>query len=993
MSDLLSLGSSAIGVYKQALATVSNNIANVNSDGYSRQTVAISQNQPIQAGTNFLGSGARLGAVERQFDSFVENQLRVSTSDLAAQKPLVEYAGRILDRFASKDTALSGALDNFFSALASLGADASSLALREIALSDAALLADRFGALDSFLTGQGEASETDLSNTVSEVNALAAELGGVNLKLARKDALSKQAPGLLDERDRLLRELAEKVRLDVTEAPSGVVTVRLGASAGAGALVAGAEVRILGVQFEPLAEDRIAFFLEPSQPSQGRMALAGLGGGTLGGLVTFREQVLEPTRSAFDSLARGIVDELNGIHRAGMGLDGTVGRDLFALKPDYRLVGLDAERGFSIDTALADGDAALVANFELRYNPLSGRWSAHIPGAPGAPERVIAADDSGIITIDGTRLSIDGRPSGVETLRVQGQRGGAGEVVLSLTRAEQFGGADPLRLRSAELNGSSARGTVSFSPVPGVGPRELATVLANNPEASSGRSFSSQDGTVFAVPAGSQGAELVISGIDDEETDLRIFTREGILLSGPELSAAEQGALLTTENGFSGRAIYRALEANETFRDLTLSRGAFADLGTGGSASLEGDRSLSVEFDGGIAPAVRGALETGALSFDGVPLTGALPNDGTGVVSAASVAAWLSGQDALRSAGVSASAETMLSFTGINFSDHSGLTLNGVTILEASGSTTVGTLPELVDAINLETAASGVAAWLGDMGGLNLRSVGGREGESILIDGKAPLASDDNILGTATGAYGGQLTLTGPTAFALTLSAGGTPATLSALGFDTRVRLGGVQRDDLLVSLSGAETVTVAARYEAPAFDALASLREEALAVRFEAGGATYVIEEVSSGTELARGSYLPGASIRYGGAVLAFQGQPAGGDVFFLEDNALGVDDNRNVQRLAALASDGIEALGRKSAGDYYASLASRLGTLSRQAVIGEQALEVVKAQAEEARDRVSGVSLDEEAADLIRYQQAYQAAAKIIQTSQDLFDAVLAI
>jgi flagellar hook-associated protein FlgK len=60
---------------------------------------------------------------------------------------------------------------------------------------------------------------------------------------------------------------------------------------------------------------------------------------------------------------------------------------------------------------------------------------------------------------------------------------------------------------------------------------------------------------------------------------------------------------------------------------------------------------------------------------------------------------------------------------------------------------------------------------------------------------------------------------------------------------------------------------------------------------------------------------------------------------------------------------------------------------------MIGQEALTVVKAQAEEARDRISGVSLDEEAADLIRYQQAYQAAAKIIQTSQDLFDAVLAL
>ena len=158
MSDLLSLGSGAINIYKQALATVSNNIANVNNEDYSRQTVSISQNQPVQAGTSFLGTGARLAGIEREFDAFTEQQLRVSTSDLAAQKPLVEYTGRILDRFAAKDSALGGAMDRFFASLNALSADASSLSLREIALSDAALLADRFKALDEFLSNQESGS-------------------------------------------------------------------------------------------------------------------------------------------------------------------------------------------------------------------------------------------------------------------------------------------------------------------------------------------------------------------------------------------------------------------------------------------------------------------------------------------------------------------------------------------------------------------------------------------------------------------------------------------------------------------------------------------------------------------------------------------------------------------------------------------------------------------------------------------------------------------
>ena len=82
MSDLLTIGSSGISAYQRALATVSNNIANVNTDGYTRQDVAITSNQPIQKGSGYIGSGARFDSVRRQFDAFIESNLRNSNSDL-----------------------------------------------------------------------------------------------------------------------------------------------------------------------------------------------------------------------------------------------------------------------------------------------------------------------------------------------------------------------------------------------------------------------------------------------------------------------------------------------------------------------------------------------------------------------------------------------------------------------------------------------------------------------------------------------------------------------------------------------------------------------------------------------------------------------------------------------------------------------------------------------------------------------------------------------
>jgi len=992
MSDLLSLGSGAISIYKQALATVSNNIANVNSEGYSRQTVAISQNQPVQSGTSFLGTGARLASIQREFDVFAEQQLRVSTSDLAAQKPLVEYAGRILDRFASKDSALSGALDRFFASFTALSADASALSLREIALSDAALLGDRFQALDRFLDDQAGGSEADLGTTVAEINAITQELGGINQKLSRRDGLGEQPPALLDERDQLLRDLSEKVRLDVTEAPNGEVTVRLGSSAGAGAVVSGPEVRTLGLQLDPLAEDRAAFFLEPANPAQGRLVLSGVSGGTLGGLVTFREQVLEPTRSTLDTLARGFVDELNRLHKAGMGLDGITGRGLFALKPDYQLVGLDAQRGFKVETTLESPDASVVEDFELRFDPAGQRWSAVVPASLGAPGRIVEADDDGVVRLEGVGLRVEGTPSGAVTLKLRGQRGGAGDMTLALGRAEHLAAADPLRVRADALNSEGARAAIRFEPETALrpGPTPLDTTFLNNLDPSAGRAVSGGTEALTVVPPGSEGAELRLSGARDPGTQFRILTREGVLLSGPPLSEAEQAQILREDNGFTARASYRQQDPAEPYRALTLESGAFALESASGGFRLDGDRAFSLGGSGSLAAASRSALEAGALALNGSALSGSMAADGRGDFSAAAVASWLNGQPALAAAGVSVAALNRQTFEEIDLSAPAGLSINGVQVVAAG--TPLASREALVAAINVASGTTGVQAQLGLDEELILRNTAGREGESMTLGGQGLLPSDENILGTA-GILGGTLALAGSSAFSLTLSEAGSPSVLTDLGFDTRFRVGGEQREDLLVLLAGSEAVTVSARYGASSFDPLASLRSEPLEVRFEEGGARYVISEVSSGTELASGRYLPGAAIRFGGAVLSFDGQPAGGDRFFLEDNRGGVDDNRNLKRLAALAEAPISALGDKSGGAYYASLASRVGTLSRQAVIGEQALEVVKAQAEEARDRVSGVSLDQEAADLIRYQQAYQAAAKIIQTSQDLFDAVLAI
>ena len=130
---------------------------------------------------------------------------------------------------------------------------------------------------------------------------------------------------------------------------------------------------------------------------------------------------------------------------------------------------------------------------------------------------------------------------------------------------------------------------------------------------------------------------------------------------------------------------------------------------------------------------------------------------------------------------------------------------------------------------------------------------------------------------------------------------------------------------------------------------------------------------------------------IRFQGLNLSFTAVPKPNDVFKLDGNQDGLGNNDNMLAIAALETKAV--VGNKTLTNSYIDQVNEMGNIARQATISQTALQVVHDQALKSRDEVSGVSLDKEAADLIRYQQAYQASAKVLQVAGQLFDAVLRV
>lgn len=186
----------------------------------------------------------------------------------------------------------------------------------------------------------------------------------------------------------------------------------------------------------------------------------------------------------------------------------------------------------------------------------------------------------------------------------------------------------------------------------------------------------------------------------------------------------------------------------------------------------------------------------------------------------------------------------------------------------------------------------------------------------------------------------------------------------------------------------------MSATYEGTPTSAKTLLREQQLEVKFQSP-TDYTIVDTATNTQLASRTFDPlnlTPGINYLGLQISFSSPPKAGDVYRVDGNKDGTGNNENILLIAALETAPVASSG-KTIGAAYIDHVNDIGNIARQAAIAKEALTVVHDQAVAARDQMSGVSLDDEAAELIRYQQAYQAAAKILQISSQLFDSVLQV
>ena len=1015
MSDLLSIGSGAAHLYRQALATVSNNIANLNTDGYSRQDVTMAQNNPSQKGTIYLGTGARVEGISRAYDDFVENSLRDSGSDYSTQSPIIEYANRVVDLMGSESSGLSNVLDKFFASAHELSSNAASTTVRTIFLRDADSVADRFRELSSHLDSLDLTVQESIKYQVDSINNYADKLLAVNKQLARKTEASEQSPALMDERDKLLRELSKVAKINVIEDYSGQVTVSLDGGNSQSAIVRKDSTTLVGVEFTPGDLGRVDILYNPYGETR---PISSVSSGTLGGLVNFRSQVLSPAMDGLDHLAQTLTAEVNAIHSAGIDARGDRGKALFEIQPVFQITSPTLKGTVEVDLEIADVKAFNYSPFEMRWVGESEMWRIE-DGSTGDVN--FKKENRGSVDYAGLEISIDGDKLDGDTFFIRPvQRPAAGMKSL-LDDPFQVAAAQRLRIKESDTNVGTAEASLNYLESDSNAQFETGvsiTTLNNDANEVASVQLLQSVGTVqasnispaFTIPKGTDQVTLQMNVSVDSDLNFQVLNKDGVHLLGNPISETLQNSLRSQDDGFDLNSEYSDAYLNKTkgsgsYLDWDMTYGFLAESGVRDelvvdkSSSAEGQplgliskevayRASAVSQPIHLASTNVGAsrtlIDSGDLLLNGASL-GALSLNGSSNLnnSAALIKDWINSISS--TSGVTSVAENKISTAAGNINLLDQLTINGTLIGD-------GAIPSSVDAlvvqINAKSSTTKVTASVGNDGGIELTNVSGQEGYNIVLSNPTTNATT-NALGLANKTYTGTVSFDSVDKIRFTFGALGKAADLSMIGLQAGVYIKNPTPDDLAVFVTGTDSAEVSVGFrnlaEVDVFE------ERPFSVEF-LNHNKYQIIDTETNTIVATRSYDHEKGISYQNLSIMFNELPTKNDKYIVDSNKGGTGDNSNIIKIANLRNARV-IKNEETINEAYLNIVNVAGTKATLAEVSEAALKVVFDQATNAREERAGVSLDEEAADLIRYQQAYQASAQVIQVSAKIFDAILGV
>lgn len=445
MTGILNIGTRALLANQAALQTAGNNIANVNTPGYSRQEVLLQNIKGQFSGSGYYGAGVDIITVQRVHNEFLTRQATLASAVAASDTTRFEQLRQLEDVFKGGSNGLGAAVSDLFNAFSDVVSSPTDQTARAVVLARAEETTSRFQASAAQLQDLKQGVDLQLRDSVAAINSLAQRIADANDEIARAKGVGHDPNDLLDHRDQLLRDLNKYVQTSLIEADDGSM----------GVFLANSQPLVLGRIVSPVSLVQSDF----TDPATTKLAMqrgsttvpldeAILGGGSVAGLLRYKNTDLVDAGNLLGRMALAIGTKANEQQALGLDLNGAVGTAMFTLPSMPAGYSASTNTGTAtvtanVSTLPVSGATSLVAsNYELRFNAggaidvvrLSDGQLTSIPG-PGPTT---------LIQIDGLDLNIAGAGAAGDRFLITPFAGAADSITTAFASPSALAMASPV---------------------------------------------------------------------------------------------------------------------------------------------------------------------------------------------------------------------------------------------------------------------------------------------------------------------------------------------------------------------------------------------------------------------------------------------------------------------------------------------------------------------------------------------------------------------
>ena len=464
-SGIFGTATSGLLAFQRALSTTGHNIANANTPGFSRQRVELQTQTPQATGAGFIGTGVLTNSVTRYYDQFLVDRVRTNTSSSSNVDTYYQYASRIANVLGDANAGLNGALESFFNAAQTLANDPTSIPARQLMMSEGESLVTRFQYLDDQLSKTRSEVNGQLGNMVKDVNTLSQSIADMNRQIVVATGRAGGQPpnDLLDRRDELIGQLSSLVSVTTLPQDDGAVNVFIGNGQ---SLVTGYTAATLGLSGS--AYDATEKDITYTVGGVSSVITDNISGGQIGGLLNFRDEILDTAQNSLGRIAVVLGSALNDQQALGMDLDGNLGAALFSLGTPQTSASSNNIGTGTVSTSYdaTNINALTTKDYIISYD--GAAWN--LSDVDGNTVTMTGAGTVGSPFIaEGLRIVVGGAAAAGDRFQIRPTRDAAEDIGLALSGPRGLAAAAPVRITEAtNANGlptNSGAGKFTYSGV------------------------------------------------------------------------------------------------------------------------------------------------------------------------------------------------------------------------------------------------------------------------------------------------------------------------------------------------------------------------------------------------------------------------------------------------------------------------------------------------------------------------------------------------